>query len=310
MRVGFIGLGTMGAPAARNVMRRGFPLVVHDIRADAARPLIEVGAEWAATPADVLARVDAVVTMVFGPKEVEQVARGEHGLFSAPCEAKTWIDLTTSSPSLMRALGREFAAKGGHPVDAPVTGAVDGAIRGDMLMFVGGEDAAVERVRGVIEAMGEIRRVGQHGNAYVAKLVNNMLWKVQAAAIAEAMVAAKVAGLEPQVWWEAMKGGAADSYVMHHDVPAVFAGHYDPSFPIALCLKDLDLIADLMRETGVRNDLIAAAHARFREAGERYGPGAGDMTVCRLLEDDAGVELRVPGDWVASWEVPHPDDEA
>ncbi len=210
----------------------------------------------------------------------------------------------------MRALGQEFAERGGHPVDAPVTGAVDGAIRGDMLMFVGGDDAAVERARPVIQAMGEIRRVGRHGNGYVAKLVNNMLWKVQAAAVGEAMVAARVAGLEPQVWWEAMKGGAADSYVMHHDVPAVFAGHYDPSFPIALCLKDLDLIAQLMQETGVRNDLIEAAHARFREAGERYGPGAGDMTVCKLLEDDAGVDLRVPGDWVASWEVPHPDDES
>ena len=209
----------------------------------------------------------------------------------------------------MRGIGRDFVGQGGFPIDAPVTGAVDGAIRGDMLMFVGGDDAAVERARPVIEAMGEIRRVGKHGNGYVAKLVNNMLWKVQAAAIGEAMVAAKVAGLEPQVWWEAMKGGAADSYVMHHDVPAVFAGHYAPSFPIALYLKDLDLIAELMRETGVRNDLIKATHARFREAGERYGTDAGDMTVCKLLEDEAGVELRVEAEWVASWEVSHPDEE-
>ncbi len=96
MRVGFIGLGTMGGPAARNIMRRRFPLVVHDIRAEAAQHLIEAGAEWGATPADVLARVDAVVTMVFGPKEVEQVARGEHALFSGPCEGKLWIDLTNS----------------------------------------------------------------------------------------------------------------------------------------------------------------------------------------------------------------------
>lgn len=310
MKVGFIGLGTMGAPAARNIRRKGFPLVVHDIRAEAARPLIdEAGATWGDSPAAVLAAVDVVVTMVFGPKEIAQVARGENGLFAADCAGKIWIDLTTSSPSLMRTLGQEFAERGGYPVDAPVTGAVDGAIRGDMLMFVGGEDAAVERVRPVIEAMGEIRRVGAHGNAYVAKLVNNMLWKVHAAAIGEAMVAARVAGLDPQVWWEAMKGGAADSYVMHHDVPAVFAGHYDPSFPIALCLKDLDLIAELMQETGVRNDLIAATHERFREAGERYGPDAGDMTVCKLLEDDAGIDLRVPGDWLPSWEVQHPDDD-
>ena len=231
MRVGFIGLGTMDAHAARNILRKGFPLVVHDIRDEAARPLIDMGAEWGTDPADVLARVDVVVTMVFGPKEIEQVARGGNGLFSAPCEGKTWIDLTTSSPSLMRALGREFAERGGYPIDAPVTGAVDGAIQGDMLMFVGGNDEAVERVRVVIEAMGEIRRVGKHGNAYVAKLVNNMLWKVHAAAIGEAMVAAKVAGLEPEVWWEAMKGGAADSYVMHHDVPAVFAATTTPPSP-------------------------------------------------------------------------------
>ena len=213
----------------------------------------------------------------------------------------------------MRTLGQAFAERGGFPVDAPVTGAVDGAIPR--------RHAHVRRRRGCggrarapgDRGHGQIRRVGRHGNAYVAKLVNNMLWKVHAAAIGEAMVAARVAGLEPEVWWEAMKGGAADSYVMHHDVPAVFAGHDDPSFPIALCLKDLDLIAEPMQETGVRNDLIAATHARFREAGARYGPGAGDdagdMTVCRLLEEDAGVDLRVPGDWLPSWEVRHPEDE-
>ena len=303
MRVGFIGLGTMGGNAARNIMRQGFDLVAHDIRKDAAEPLIELGATWGATPADVISGVDVVVTMVFGPKEIEQVVRGENGLLSGYCTGKTWIDLTTSRPKLMRELGDAFIAKRGAPIDAPVTGSVDGAIRGDMPMFVGGDDAAVESVRPVIEAMGEVRRVGKHGNGYIAKLVNNMLWKIHAAAVGEAMVAAKLAGLEPEVWWEVMKGGAADSYVMHHDVPAVFAGHYDPSFPIALCLKDLGLIEELMAETGTRNELIKATHARFKEAGERYGPDAGDMTVCKVIEDDAGVELRVAGDWVAPWEV-------
>ena len=303
MRVGFIGLGTMGGNAARNIMRHDFDLVVHDIRKDAARPLIELGAAWGETPADVISRVDVVVTMVFGPNEIEQLVRGENGLLAGDCAGKTWIDLTTSRPALMRELGAAFTAQGGAPVDAPVTGSVDGAIRGDMPMFVGGDDAAVECVRPVIEAMGEVRRVGKHGNGYIAKLVNNMLWKIHAAAVGEAMVAAKLSGLEPEVWWEVMKGGAADSYVMHHDVPAVFAGHYDPSFPIALCLKDLDLIDELMTETGVRNDLIKATHARFREAGERYGTDVGDMTVCKVIEDDAGVELRVAGDWVAPWEV-------
>jgi 3-hydroxyisobutyrate dehydrogenase-like beta-hydroxyacid dehydrogenase len=224
-------------------------MVVYDVRPEALAPLVDHGAAAATSPADVLDQVDVAVTMVFGPNEIEAVVRGPNGFLTTDCEAKSWVDLTTSLPQLMRDLGNAFRAKGGSPVDAPVTGSVDAAIRGDMLMFVGGEDADIERVRPVVEAMGEIRKVGQHGNGYVAKLVNNQLWKIHAAAIGEAMVTAKLAGLDPKVWWDVMKGGAADSFVMQHDVPSIFAGHYDPSFPLALCLKDLGLIEELMNES-------------------------------------------------------------
>ena len=306
MRVGFIGLGMMGRNAALNVARKGFEMVVYDIRPEAMQPLIDKGAAPAKSPADLLARVDVVVTMVFGPKEVEAVVRGPEGFLSTDCAGKIWIDLTTSRPQLMRDLGAEFRSKGGAAIDAPVTGSVDSAIRGDMLMFVGGDEAEIERARPVIEAMGEVRKVGAHGNGYVAKLVNNQLWKIHAAAIGEAMVTAKLAGLDPKVWWEVMKGGAADSFVLQHDVPSIFAGHYDPSFPIALCLKDLGLIEELMIETGTRSELTRATHDRFKEAAARYGTGAGEMTVCKLIEDDAGIDLRVAGDWVAPWDVQAP----
>jgi 3-hydroxyisobutyrate dehydrogenase-like beta-hydroxyacid dehydrogenase len=303
MKVGFIGLGTMGGNAARNIRRAGFDLAVHDLRREAAAPLEAMGATWADSPRALIDGVDVVVTMVFGPAEIEAVLRGEDGLLQGDCRAKVWIDLTTSSPKLMRGLAKDFIAKGGKPVDAPVTGSVDAAIRGDMPMFVGGADGHVEAARPVLEAMGEVRRVGDYGNGYVAKLVNNQLWKIHAAAIGEAMVCAKKAGLEPDVWWAVMKGGAADSFVMQHDVPSIFAGHYDPSFPIKLCLKDLGLIDELMRETGTRSELTDACHARFKEAGALYGADAGEMTVCKLVEDDAGVALRVAGDWVPPWEV-------
>lgn len=306
MKVGFIGLGMMGRNAALSIMRKGFQTVVYDVRPEALAPLLDRGAAAGTSPADVIGQVDVVVTMVFGPREIEAVATGEHGLLSADCRDKYWIDLTTSKPELMRELGKAFSDKGGAPIDAPVTGSVDAAIRGDMLMFVGGEEADIEHVRPVIEAMGEIRKVGRHGNGYVAKLVNNQLWKIHAAAIGEAMVTAKLAGLDPKVWWDVMKGGAADSFVMQHDVPSIFAGHYDPSFPLALCLKDLGLIEELMAETGTRNELTRATHERFKEAATRYGKDAGEMTVCRLIEDDAGIELRVAGDWVAPWDVAPP----
>ena len=309
MRVGFIGLGTMGSNAARNIALAGFDMVVYDIRKEAAEPLLQQGAEWGENPADVLERTDVVVTMVFGPKEIDAVVRGDDGFFSTSCDSKYLIDLTTSSPNLMRQLGAEFREKGGASIDAPVTGSVDAAIRGDMPMFVGGEDNDVEVVRPIIEAMGEVRRVGRYGNGYVAKLVNNQLWKIHAAAIGEAMVTAKLAGLEPDVWWDVMKGGAADSFVMQHDVPSIFAGHYDPSFPLALCLKDLALIEELVTETGTRNELTRATHERFKEACKRYGNNAGEMTVCRVIEEDAGVELRVDGNWVAPWDVTHPAEQ-
>lgn len=306
MRVGFIGLGNMGGAAARSIQRAGFELTVNDLRREAAHRLLEAGAAWAETPAEVLDQVDVVVTMVFGPKQIEQVVRGDHGLLAGDPAGKGWVDLTTSSPTLMRGLAAAFEAAGGLAVDAPVTGAVDAARRGEMIMFVGGTDAAVEKAQPVLDAMGESRRVGRYGNGYVAKLVNNQLWFVHAAAIGESMVAAKLAGLEPDAWWAAMRGGAADSFVMRHDVPSIFAGHYDPSFRLALCLKDLGLIDELVTETGTRSELTQAAFTRFREAAERYGPDAGEMTVCRLIEEDAGVDLRVDGDWTAPWEVPEP----
>ena len=308
MIVGFVGLGMMGRNAAASLRRAGYDMVVYDVRPDAMSPLEAKGAARGENPADVLNRCDAVVTMVFGPKQIEEVVRGPNGFVSTSCKGKIWIDLTTSSPMLMRELAREFQAKGGRPVDSPVTGSVDSAIRGDMLMFVGGEDADVEAARPIIEAMGQVRRVGIYGNGYVAKLVNNQLWKILAAAIGEAMVTAKLAGLEPDVWWAAMKGGAADSFVLSHDVPSIFAGHYDPSFPIALCLKDLGLIQELIAQTGARHELTDATHARFREARERYGDAAGEMTVCKLIEDDAGVSLRVAGDWTPPWEVRPPGE--
>jgi 3-hydroxyisobutyrate dehydrogenase-like beta-hydroxyacid dehydrogenase len=303
MRVGFIGLGNMGSAAARNLARAGYQLWVHDIRREAGDALVAQGALWCDSPAEMVGHVDVVLSMVFGPAQIEQVVRGEQGLLAADCTGKSWIDLTTSTPALMRALAFEFQTAGGHPVDSPVTGSIDSCIRGDMILFVGGEPDDIERVRPVLEAIGVVRLVGGYGNGYVAKLVNNQLWFVHAAAIGEAMVAAKVAGLEPDVWWDAMKGGAADSFVMQHDVPSIFAGHYDPSFRLALCLKDLGLIDQLLEETGTRAELTRATHDRFREALDRYGDTAGEMTVCKVIEDDAGVNLRVDGTWLAPWEV-------
>ena len=308
-KIGVIGLGNMGSAVARNIQRANFPLYVHDIRKDVGKKLIEKGAIWKNSPKELMDDVDIVVSMVFGPKEIEAVMKNENGILQSSCKDKGWIDLTTSSPSLMRNLAKEFEALGGFAVDAPVTGSLDAAIRGDMIMFVGGSEKAISNAKEVLEVIGEIRCVGDYGNGYVAKLVNNQLWKIHATAIGEAMVLAKKAGLEPELWWKVMKGGAADSFVLQHDVPSIFSGHYDPSFRLELALKDLDLIQDLIKEYGTRSELTQACHERFQEAANRYGDEAGEMTVCKLIEEDANINLRVKGNWIAPWDVKHSSDE-
>ena len=308
-KIGVIGLGNMGSAVARNIQRANFPLYVHDIRKDVGKKLIEKGAIWKNSPKELMDDVDIVVSMVFGPKEIEAVMKNENGILQSSCKDKGWIDLTTSSPSLMRNLAKEFEALGGFAVDAPVTGSLDAAIRGDMIMFVGGSEKAISNAKEVLEVIGEIRCVGDYGNGYVAKLVNNQLWKIHATAIGEAMVLAKKAGLEPELWWKVMKGGAADSFVLQHDVPSIFSGHYDPSFRLELALKDLDLIQDLIKEYGTRSELTQACHERFQEAANRYGDEAGEMTVCKLIEEDANIDLRVEGNWIAPWDVKHSSEE-
>ena len=308
-KIGVIGLGNMGSAVARNIQRANFPLYVHDIRKDVGKKLIEKGAIWKNSPKELMDDVDIVVSMVFGPKEIEAVMKNENGILQSLCKDKGWIDLTTSSPSLMRNLAKEFEALGGFAVDAPVTGSLDAAIRGDMIMFVGGSEKAISNAKEVLKVIGEIRCVGDYGNGYVAKLVNNQLWKIHATAIGEAMVLAKKAGLEPELWWKVMKGGAADSFVLQHDVPSIFSGHYDPSFRLELALKDLDLIQDLIKEHGTRSELTQACHERFQEAANRYGDEAGEMTVCKLIEEDANIDLRVKGNWIAPWDVKHSSEE-
>ena len=308
-KIGMIGLGNMGSAVARNIQRAKYPLYIYDINKEAGKKVINKGAIVTNSPKEVLNEVDIIVSMVFGPKEIEDVLKGENGMLQTSCKDKVWIDLTTSSPTLMRSLAKEFNDAGGYAIDAPVTGSLDSAIRGDMIMFVGGSEIALEKAKEVLDTIGKTRLVGKYGNGYVAKLVNNQLWKIYASAIGEAMVLAKKAGLEPDVWWEVMKGGAADSFVLHHDVPSIFAGHYDPSFRVELALKDLDLIKELINENNTRSELTNAAHERFKEAKERYGDDAGEMTVCKLIEEDGKVNLQVDGDWIAPWEVKHPNDK-
>lgn len=302
MRIGFIGLGTMGGAASLNLIKGGHQLTVCDLDSERAKDHLARGATWADTPAMAAKDADIVFTMVFGPKQIEHVMRGENGLLSAMGSGQVWVDMTTNQPNLARELGRELAAKGAQAVDAPVSGAVDGARTGNMPQFAGGDEDTIERIRPVMELMGPLHYMGQSGSGCITKLASNQLWAIHATAMGEALVMALKSGVELPRAWEALKIGASESWCMHHDAPSVFAGHYDPSFTLDLCKKDLGLIVEACDDAGTPAPATRLVCAQFEEARKTYGGDKGELHVVKLEEDAAGVSLRLEGDWVPHWE--------
>jgi len=303
MRIGFIGLGHMGAAAAANVRRHGYELFVHDLDRARAEPILRAGATWAESPADVVRQVDVVITMVPGPPQIEKVVRGPGGILASLRPGAFWVDLTTNSPSLFRELAAQVRERGGRPVDAPVTGAVDGAIQGRLTLFAGGAPIDVDAVKPILETMGRVLYMGPSGAGAVTKLLTNQLWFIHAAAIGECLVLAKASGIDLLSLWNALKNSVADSFVCRHDVPSIFAGNYDPSFSLDLCCKDLGLIVELATEKGVPTDLTRLSQMKFELARETYGGGAAELHVCKLIEEAANISLTTPGDWLEHWTV-------
>lgn len=302
MRIGFIGLGTMGGPAALNLIKGGHDLTVCDLDRNRAEEHLAFGAKWAETPAAAAQAADIVFTMVFGPKQIEQVVGGDDGLRSAMSAGQVWVDMTTNKPAFVRELAASFAEIGVQLIDAPVTGAVDGARTGNMLQFAGGDEATVARIRPVMELMGPLHYMGPSGSGSVTKLASNQLWAIHATAMGEALVMAVKSGVDLSRAWDALKIGASESWCMHHDAPSVFAGHYDPSFTLDLCQKDLGLIVEACDDAGTAAPATRLVCTQFEAAREKYGGDKGELHVVKLEEDNAGVSLRLDGDWIPHWE--------
>jgi 3-hydroxyisobutyrate dehydrogenase-like beta-hydroxyacid dehydrogenase len=223
------------------------------------------------------------------------------GALQAMPSGSLWVDLTTSRPELVRELAA-LAPSGVGVVDAPVTGAVDGARNGRLTVFAGGGPDEVIRARAILEHLGTVIECGALGAGNVVKLVTNQLWFIHAAAIGEAFALGMANGVELATLWDAIKSSVGDSFVARHDAPSIFAGHYDPSFSLELCVKDLGLIGELAGAVGTPLALTETARRLFGAAAERYGPGAAELHVVRQLEDDSGLSMRLAGQWIPPWE--------
>jgi 3-hydroxyisobutyrate dehydrogenase len=297
MKVGFIGLGTMGSSMALNTLKGGHELIVHDVRRDAAGPHLEAGATWADTPRQVAEMSEAVFTSLPGPPEVEAVALGEQGLLQGISADKVYFDLSTNSPTLIRRVHAMFAEHGAHVLDAPVSGGPHGARTGRLAIWVGGDKSIFERYKHVLDAIGDkAYYVGPIGAGAVAKLVHNCSGYILQTALAETFTMGIKAGVDPLVLWQAVRFGALgrrgtfDSLTQHF-----LPGHFDPpDFALRLAHKDVTLAVEVGREFKVPMRLANLTLEEMTEALNR-GWGQRDSRSAMLLQEErAGVEVRVP----------------
>ncbi|TMQ22870.1 MAG: NAD(P)-dependent oxidoreductase [Candidatus Rokuibacteriota bacterium] len=298
MKIGFIGLGTMGRHMAANLQKAGHELVVHDVRKDAAEPHVKNGARWADTPRAVAEAVDVVFTSLPGPAEVEAVALDERGgLLTGLTAGKAYFDLSTNSPTVVRRLHAIFKARGVDVLDAPVSGGPRGAESRRLALWVGGDEAAFKKFKAVLDAIGDqAYYVGPIGAGSIAKLVHNCAGYVVQTALAEVFTMGVKAGVEPLAIWKAVRQGAGGRRRTFDGLADQFLpGTFEPpSFALRLAHKDVSLAVALGREHKVPMRLANITLEEMTEALNR-GWGERDSRVAMLLQEErAGVQIKVP----------------
>ena len=299
MKVGFIGLGTMGGSMAYNALDGGNDLVVHDINSASATRHLEAGATWADTPREVAEQSEIIFTSLPGPTQVEAVALGELGIMEGMSTDKVYFDLSTSTPGMIRKIHEEAAARGIHVLDAPVSGGPRGAASRNLAIWVGGDKDVFDRCKPVLDSIGNAAYyVGPIGCGAIAKLVHNCTGYVVQAALAEVFTMGVKAGVEPLALWQAVRKGAQGRRgtfegLAEHLLP----GKFDPpDFALNLARKDVDLAVSVGREFDVPMRLANLALMEMTEAINR-GWGNRDSRVAMLLQEErAGVEVRVDED--------------
>jgi 2-hydroxy-3-oxopropionate reductase len=288
--IGFIGLGIMGRPMAKNLLKAGYSLVVHSRSQGPVDDVVAAGAAKGSSPKDVASRCDVLIAMLPNSPDVELVALGKDGIIEGAKSGLIFVDMSTISPIVSQKVGAALAAKGVKMLDAPVSGGEQGAINAALSIMVGGEKAVFDQVMPIFQAMGKtITLLGPLGFGGFTKLANQIIVAGNLTALAEALTLAKKAGLDRELTLTALGGGLAGSKCLEQKKPNYVAGSYKPGFKIDLHHKDLGLILDSARELGVPVPVTAMIQEMFTALRVKGRGGLDHSGVITLLEDLAGV---------------------
>lgn len=295
--IGFVGLGTIGGVVARNIQKAGYPMIVHDIRAEATQPLVEGGARSVNSPAEVARRCPIIFTSLPGPPEVEEVALGSNSLLHGVHSGSLYVDLSSSSPELIRRIEDEFRLRGARVMDAPLIVGKDGIANRSVEVLASGAHDAYEEVKPILDSFSDtFVYAGELGTGTVIKLAHNLVRRGIGLAIGEGIVLGAKAGVDPQLLWDCMHWGLD---VQLHQLKrtfseTVFNGKYDApaSFGIGLSRKDVGLATELGRRHNVPMPIASLVEQIMVQAVGRGWSEQSTASLFRLQEEAAGIEVR------------------
>src|SRR5437879_1842625 len=294
-RLGFVGLGIMGAPMARNALKAGFAVTVTNRTLDRAKPLGDAGATVMRTPREVAERSDIVITMVTSSPDVETVTFGPDGIAAGAHEGLLAIDMSTVSPAATREFAKRAAANRPpfRTLDAPVSGGELGAIEARLSIMIGGDEKDVKRAMPVFEALGKtIVHIGDHGAGQACKLANQIAVALNNLGVSEALVFAKAQGIDLERTRQVIAGGAGSSWAMQNYAPKMIAGDFKPGFMVDLQQKDLRLVLDNAYAEHVSLPGTSLVHALYTALQQDGGGREGNHALLRVIERLSRIEAR------------------
>ena len=294
LTIGYIGLGLMGKSIARNLLKAGFPLIVHNRSQSAVDELVQEGAVAANTPSEVASACEVVFTNLPDTPDVESVILGDNGVLAGAHPELIWVDNSTIRPAAARSMAARLAEKGILSLDAPVSGGDIGARNGTLAIMVGGPVQALAKVMPALQAMGKtITHVGEAGAGQVAKAANQIMVAAQMVAMAELLIFSQKAGVDPVNVVEAIKAGAAQCWTLDVKPPRLFSGIRSPGFKARMQAKDLNIVLETAREYGVPLPSTAVAAQLYNAMLQNDMGDLDNSAVIGILEQLSGEYLKV-----------------
>lgn len=294
MKIGFIGLGIMGKPMSKNLLKAGYSLVVYNRSTGPVQELVKLGATAASTPKEVAAQCQVVITMLPNSPEVKEVVLGANGVLAGAEPGTILIDASSIAPGASREIAAKLAEKGVHMLDAPVSGGEPKAIEGSLAFMVGGTQADFDACLPILQAMGSSAVLcGEIGAGNVTKLANQTIVAVNIAAMSEALVLATKAGVDPERVYQAIRGGLAGSAVLDAKAPMIFKRSFDPGFRIDLHIKDLNNVLETGHSLGAALPLTASVMEMMQLLKNDGLERADHSALVQFYEKLSGTEVKV-----------------